>query len=1137
MSGDYSRFGFVPSQDYNAVLLQQGRPLTDADWNSQAAAINRRIQAGTQDISAPVVVAATTPDAFEITIGGPGGLLIGRGRMYVDGLLAENHGAGAPVWDTELAELYGKDPVAYNQQPYLPQPAPLATAGQSVIYLDVWQREVTYIEDPALVEKAIGVDTTTRLQTVWQVKAFSLGNSPTIDCSTPISAWTALTKPSGGRLTTDVDRFATTDPCLIPPVGGYTRLENQLYRVEIHTPGPLGTATFKWSRDNGSVATRVTQFINSATESVLVVESVGKDDVLRFSDGDWIEITDDWLELSGRPGELRRIKTGGGVDDARRMITLDSPPLTAGLFPTGNPDPGRHTRIRRWDQTSATGEIRVPASTASQILLENGVLVSFDMDTAGGDFRVGDYWVFAARTTDASIEILTNAPPRNIHHHYVKLAVFTPPTTIEDCRPKQEDCCCSISVHPGENIQTAINSLPPQGGCVCLKAGIHPISTAITISHSNVKLVGECAGTIVRISGPVVAAQDGIALMIGTADPNGIEGVAVSTIVFERQRTAATWFPIPIVWVGGGARRTAIEDCGFKDAIAYMSFGIMALSCEGLRVARCTFGTVMAGIWTLGPNNRELIVEDSIFNFGLDTQGKQSGSFGIVVTNHVGPCHIVRNRLYEVACGIVVDDNNADAYGAPASLAIGTMVAQNLVSCVPPSADMITQKVPAFGFYGIDVAADFSVVTQNTVRMLGRPGIARTGIRVTGTDLKVIDNEIGTRVNVPIVMSIGIQIGYAVAAANLKANQLASVLTTGVKVSGNSVHGLPFAIFAAVASNILIESNVIDVTGGIANSTDSVGIALAAVQGGKVNGNTIGKGATAIGSVNGTMNQITLNNMSNGGFGVILVLEAAPMVSGNRINNMAGWGVFCLGMSGCCDVVGNRVAFCGSGTDICGAIGAYYVYGELNVKLNEVKDTGLAADGSKSAVAAYGIWGVLIREAAIEGNLVTYSDPVARPVNGEDRALLMGGYIDYRHMWTPTFGTTIGYPIQILGNKFVGPGRSALVELTQAVLGTDVFSRFERVLFSNNYCMHQSPSLPVPPSKLPSAATVVLVGRGATVMGNQIKAQTPNFASVNFNGMPGPFIGNITNITNSTTGGVLNHTPFPAPQNGFNQIM
>src|SRR6185295_16365471 len=41
------------------------------------------------------------------------------------------------------------------------------------------------------------------------------------------------------------------DPCIIDPESVYRGAANQLYRVEIHTGGVAGTATFKWSRDNG----------------------------------------------------------------------------------------------------------------------------------------------------------------------------------------------------------------------------------------------------------------------------------------------------------------------------------------------------------------------------------------------------------------------------------------------------------------------------------------------------------------------------------------------------------------------------------------------------------------------------------------------------------------------------------------------------------------------------------------------------------------------------------------------------------------------------------------------------------------------------------------------------------------------
>jgi hypothetical protein len=40
--------------------------------------------------------------------------------------------------------------------------------------------------------------------------------------------------------------------CEIAATAGYRRLENQLYRVEVHEGG--ASPTFKWSRENGSVA-------------------------------------------------------------------------------------------------------------------------------------------------------------------------------------------------------------------------------------------------------------------------------------------------------------------------------------------------------------------------------------------------------------------------------------------------------------------------------------------------------------------------------------------------------------------------------------------------------------------------------------------------------------------------------------------------------------------------------------------------------------------------------------------------------------------------------------------------------------------------------------------------------------------
>ena len=284
MSGDYSRKTFNPLRDFSGVLMQQGRVQLDADWNELVGIISRRLRAETTDIIGRGTVPKETPDGFKIEISG-GTLTIGRGRIYVDGLLAENHGKLPLEFDAVLSEQRGTLPLPYDEQPYFPNAATVAPAptegGPYLVYLDVWQREVTYLQVPDLIEKAVGVDTTTRLQTVWQVRVLGdVGGD--VSCDTPddrVPGWQDIIRPSDGRLSTDAVGVVTPDdPCVIPPSGGYRGLENRLYRVEIHDGGEAGTATFKWSRDNASIATSVTAI--TALDK-LTVARVGRDKIGR----------------------------------------------------------------------------------------------------------------------------------------------------------------------------------------------------------------------------------------------------------------------------------------------------------------------------------------------------------------------------------------------------------------------------------------------------------------------------------------------------------------------------------------------------------------------------------------------------------------------------------------------------------------------------------------------------------------------------------------------------------------------------------------------------------------------------------------------------------------------------------------
>lgn len=449
MNGDYSRITHDARDGDSAVLLQQGRILTDADWNEQSAQTQRRVQAEALDTIGRAGVPSETPDGFKIALSG-GAVSIGVGRMYVDGVLAENHGLPADVWRATLAELVGTVAVPYTAQPHLPQPPALPTTGKVLVYLKVLRRELTAVDDPDLVEPALGVDTTTRMRTIWQVKAVSVPSGfvpgapfdavpAFLDAEPPATA-----RLSVGTATVDVD----PSPCEISPTGGYTGVENQLYRVEVHTPGAAGTATFTWSRDNATVAARVTSI--PATLDRLVVDRLGPDDVLSLHDGEWIELLDEARELAGRPGVMRRIRSGGGIDEATRTVLLTQP-LSATDFALdgqGRPEAGTNLRIRRWDQggslfdeggTAVTdpalagGTITVPAPGV-RLLLEHNLTVGFSSAPTGGLFRTGDHWLVPARTADPTGHEGTDLPAAGIHAHYAALALIEG-TTVTDLRP------------------------------------------------------------------------------------------------------------------------------------------------------------------------------------------------------------------------------------------------------------------------------------------------------------------------------------------------------------------------------------------------------------------------------------------------------------------------------------------------------------------------------------------------------------------------------------------------------------------------------------------------------------------------------------------------------------------------------
>jgi hypothetical protein len=419
MSGDYSRTRFQPGKHYQGVLRQQGRVDLDADWNEYVDLQDRRWRAESIDIMGRSGVSSETPNAFQVK-NLASQLAVGPGRIYVDGYVAENHG-GALQFNPVLEEQYGTS--------FLPVAA--FPTGPSLVYLDVWCREVTHLQDPELIEPAVNVETTTRYQTAWQVRVLPLAATGSINCQTPLAdvpGWPARHLPSTARLTTTTVATAPeADPCLIAPTGGYRGLENHLYRVEVHEV--TGTEVrLKWSRENGSVACAVLNVEHAGTTTTLQVDSLGRDEILSFKNGNWVEIRADRDEFDGGAGVMRQVTVN---PDTNQLIV--TPPLDSVLFPNGQVAADKHVRAIRWDQSGSgltnEGLITVTAAKPS-FVLEYGIQSTLDGLNGA---RVGDHWCFAARTAESDIERLEQAPPHGVHH-FCKLAIVEADGTIQDCR-------------------------------------------------------------------------------------------------------------------------------------------------------------------------------------------------------------------------------------------------------------------------------------------------------------------------------------------------------------------------------------------------------------------------------------------------------------------------------------------------------------------------------------------------------------------------------------------------------------------------------------------------------------------------------------------------------------------------------
>lgn len=449
MKADLSRETFRPGKHFSSVLMQQGRVLLDSDWNEQASISMHYQRTLARDLIGPFggpahdcgfrvlaksdLAGAGAPIPDQLNKGKLSrNFVIGRGRYYVDGVLCENEGLLAYARSDETAGVRQPDLLADE-----------LSDGKYIVYLDVWERHITALEDEEIREVALGAqgpDTATRSKIVWQAKAFKYEAAAfdSLDCANShehkdwlkqLEEWQP---PNRGKLKAKADEpddISATNPCIISPDAHYRGAENQLYRVEIHRGGKVDApATFKWSRENGSVALP----IRTISGNQVTLEHLGRDARFSVQVGDWVQIEGvSYQQSSQEPPPLLHVEDLNAID---MVVTLSGDPAHA---VNGNrKDQG--WLLRRWDQKASdpsTDSVKLRDGAAiikeaapnnpHWLTLEDGVQIQFQ---PGGTYRSGDYWLIPARTATGDVEWpgpLNNPralPPHGIRHHYAPLA-------------------------------------------------------------------------------------------------------------------------------------------------------------------------------------------------------------------------------------------------------------------------------------------------------------------------------------------------------------------------------------------------------------------------------------------------------------------------------------------------------------------------------------------------------------------------------------------------------------------------------------------------------------------------------------------------------------------------------------------
>jgi hypothetical protein len=478
--------------------MQQGRVITDDDWNENERIENEDRRRTRVDIIGP----ARSPDnGFRIcppkSVNGQIDFEIEAGTFYLGGLRLQ------------IEKIEGKNHT-YSNQTYRnqtdwlqgPDVAVPASDRVDLVYLEAFQEPVSAVEDRELLEVALGgPDTSTRIRTFQRVHLLKLPNGD-LDCA---GAWEELRKKLPGKLleTGELEADAkltvtfkddgTPDGLCSPAIaGGYLGAENQAIRVQL-----VDISNLTWGFDNAAPLYRVK--VGSDRQTV-TMDTEPKDEAHTPVAGQVVEILPPGAKL---PNGQMLAEMTGTLAKVTASYDPDTGKLTVGLAIPTPTKPGDYCFMRVWDQGSDTASQKEIHFTpqASVDLGHTGLAVTL----SGSDFNPGDYWIIAARPeTPKKVvpwDLESGRLPHGVRRFYAPLAVihwkfnknsFDPANSrVYDCRPTfrpltQLKTCCTLTVGDGkvshgdfDSLEEALNQLPASGGQICLLPGEHIANIAL----------------------------------------------------------------------------------------------------------------------------------------------------------------------------------------------------------------------------------------------------------------------------------------------------------------------------------------------------------------------------------------------------------------------------------------------------------------------------------------------------------------------------------------------------------------------------------------------------------------------------------------------------------------------------------